>query len=104
MSKNRLNFKIWVYSGILVGRGSFGGSDILLDDHARERGHWTGEEDLMVSSLALMQMWVTDGPCVLKIPGAAWTKKTLDACSRGFLTLKNLRCGATGSFRSSDSV
>ena len=30
-------------------------------------------------------------PCVLKsISGVSWTKMTLDACSRGFLTLKNL--------------
>ena len=37
-------------------------------------------------------------------PGVSWTKKTLDACSRGFLTLKNPRCGATGALRCSDYV
>ena len=38
--------------------------------------------------LALMQMWETDGPCVPKILGVAWTKITLAACSGGFLAMR----------------
>ena len=46
-----------------------------------------------MSSLALLQMWEPDemhAMCSEVHPGVSWTKMTLDACSRGFLTLKNL--------------
>ena len=54
-------------------------------------GPLSTDGELLVSSLALMQMWEPDEmPCVPKyILGAAWTKKTLDACSRGFRTIRN---------------
>ena len=60
----------------------------------------------MVSSLVLLQMWVTEESlCSEEIhPGVSWTNQTLEACSRGFRTLKNPRHGATEVHRCSDYV
>ena len=97
-------FKIWSlfrYSGISVGRGSLMDHlafwcpvpDVLFLTKWPDQGYGppsTDGEQLLVSLLVLMQMWVTDGPCVLKIPGVSWTKITLAACSGGFLTMRTL--------------
>ena len=60
--------------------------------------------ELLVSSLALMQMWVTDGPCVLKTSWGSLDQDNTSCLFWEIPDLENLRHGATGSFRSRDSV